>query len=187
MPKVIRDNELFDATVQVFAERGFAAATTREIARRAGVNEVTLFRRFGNKAALITAALADQLARSPFARLEVTGDLEADLLALVQAYADTAQAYGGAVLTLLSDVPRYPELRDAMGVLLPNLRRASEVIAAHQSRGELRPGDPFALLVILIAPLMATGLWARTGVAAPVAPIDPHAVVTAFLDGHRKG
>lgn len=39
---------LFQAALELLAERGYRGATTREIARRAGVSEVTLFRRFGS-------------------------------------------------------------------------------------------------------------------------------------------
>ena len=39
--------------MRVFAEAGFRGATTRRIAEAAGVNEVTLFRQFKSKAALI--------------------------------------------------------------------------------------------------------------------------------------
>ena len=40
--------------MRVFAESGFRGATTRRIAEEAGVNEVTLFRQFKSKTALIT-------------------------------------------------------------------------------------------------------------------------------------
>ncbi len=186
MPKVIDVEVLFEATINVFAENGYQSATTQEIARRAGINEVTLFRRYGSKAGLITAALAHQLAQAPFAHLAVTDDVEADLAALVQAYAETFRSYGGAVLTLLTEAPRHPELREAMTTLLPNLRNAAQVIAAHQARGRIKPGDPLQLVMLLIAPLLASGLWSRTGAPVPAADLDPKAVVGAFLDGHRR-
>ena len=47
--------------MRVFAESGFRGATTRKIAEAAGVNEVTLFRQFKSKAALITE-VAEQYA-----------------------------------------------------------------------------------------------------------------------------
>ncbi len=49
--------QLLDAAVRVYAEGGFRGATTRRIAEEAGVNEVTLFRLFGSKAALIDEAI----------------------------------------------------------------------------------------------------------------------------------
>lgn len=45
------------ATRQVYAEAGFRGTTTRRIAQVAGVNEITLFRQFGTKEALVKAAL----------------------------------------------------------------------------------------------------------------------------------
>lgn len=54
---------LLRSTVKLFAEGGPKAASTRRIAREAGVNEVTLFRHFGKKEELIASALkwfADQ-------------------------------------------------------------------------------------------------------------------------------
>jgi outer membrane protein len=49
--------QLLDAAVRVYSDVGFRGATTRRIAEEAGVNEVTLFRLFGSKAALIEAAV----------------------------------------------------------------------------------------------------------------------------------
>lgn len=48
---------LLDAGKQVFAERGFDAATTREIAARAGVNEQLIQRYFSGKAGLLLAVV----------------------------------------------------------------------------------------------------------------------------------
>lgn len=50
-------NALLDAGKQVFAERGFDAATTREIAGRAGVNEQLIQRYFSGKAGLLLAVV----------------------------------------------------------------------------------------------------------------------------------
>jgi AcrR family transcriptional regulator len=49
-------DKLLDAAMRVFAESGFRGATTRRIAEAAGVNEVTLFRHFKSKSALISEA-----------------------------------------------------------------------------------------------------------------------------------
>jgi len=54
----IRDR-LMQAALRVFEEAGSRGATTRRIADVAGVNEVTLFRHFGSKAALLHEALRE--------------------------------------------------------------------------------------------------------------------------------
>ena len=47
------------ATREIFERNGTRGTTTREVAERAGVNEATLFRHFGSKAALIGAMRED--------------------------------------------------------------------------------------------------------------------------------
>lgn len=54
--KTISDEELLAVACEVFVERGFTAST-REIARRAGVSEALLFQRFTTKADLFFAAM----------------------------------------------------------------------------------------------------------------------------------
>ena len=58
----IRDR-ILDAAKRIYAQHGFRGATTRLIAIEAGVNEVTLFRTFGSKAALFEALMQGHVAR----------------------------------------------------------------------------------------------------------------------------
>ncbi|MEO5590687.1 MAG: helix-turn-helix domain-containing protein, partial [Gemmatimonadaceae bacterium] len=46
------------AAAQVFAQHGFRGSTTRRIADAAAVNEVTIFRYFGSKDALLHEAIS---------------------------------------------------------------------------------------------------------------------------------
>lgn len=56
MARNTRDR-ILAAAAQEFAEKGFGGTTTRSIAERAEVNEVTLFRQFGTKQDLLTAVI----------------------------------------------------------------------------------------------------------------------------------
>jgi AcrR family transcriptional regulator len=49
--------QLLESAAQLYAEAGYRGATTRRIADHAGVNEITLFRHFGSKDALIREAI----------------------------------------------------------------------------------------------------------------------------------
>ncbi len=51
--------DLVRAAMQVVSDKGYLGATTREIARVAGVTELTLFRHFGTKLKLFEAMLAN--------------------------------------------------------------------------------------------------------------------------------
>src|SRR3954466_11940641 len=60
----IRDR-ILEAAKRVYAKHGFRGATTRLIAIEADVNEVTLFRTFGSKAALFDSLMQSHVAQSP--------------------------------------------------------------------------------------------------------------------------
>ena len=53
-----RRDEVLDAAMIEFAERGFEGASTEDIARRAGISQPYLFRLFGTKKELFKASVA---------------------------------------------------------------------------------------------------------------------------------
>jgi AcrR family transcriptional regulator len=58
-PSAVVRGLLLDSARQLFAAKGYAGASTREIAEQAGVRETLIFRHFGNKAGLFRAAVVD--------------------------------------------------------------------------------------------------------------------------------
>jgi outer membrane protein len=76
---------LLDAAARVYADVGFRGATTRRIADEAGVNEVTLFRLFGSKAALIEEAIR---AHSAFGNIGALPDVPKDPTAELTEWAE---------------------------------------------------------------------------------------------------
>lgn len=185
MPKVIHIDSLFRATVHLFGERGYDATTMQEIARQAGINEATLYRRFGSKPKLISEALRHCLANSPFADLHASDDTTADLVAIVTAYEQTFQAFGGAVMTLMLEMTRNEELQAASAALMPNFLNAAKIIAFHQESGSLREGNPAQVLSVLIAPMMVSGMMARSQVAMGIPEFSAEQIVDGFIKGYQ--
>src|SRR5215472_652271 len=52
-----RREQILQAAITVFADEGYAAASTEEIARRAGISQPYLFRLFGTKRDLVLASI----------------------------------------------------------------------------------------------------------------------------------
>src|ERR1700743_224490 len=79
---------ILPATREIFERTGTRGTTTREVAERAGVNEATLFRHFGSKAALIGAMREDACGVEAF-RNVLTGldgsDIVADIRTMAHA------------------------------------------------------------------------------------------------------
>jgi AcrR family transcriptional regulator len=63
-PKVVEDRreQIIDAAMRVFAQKGFARATNRDVAREAGITTGLIYYYFESKEALLKAALEE---RSP--------------------------------------------------------------------------------------------------------------------------
>jgi AcrR family transcriptional regulator len=111
----IRD-KLLDCAVRLYAEAGFRGATTRRIAQEAGVNEITLFRHFGSKTALIQAAL--ERARGNGAHLplpEEPGDPRAELLAWARAHLASMRERRTLMRTCMAEVAEHPEIIPSEG------------------------------------------------------------------------
>src|SRR5437763_12904260 len=73
---------ILQATARVYAQHGFRGATTRLIAIEAGVNEVSLFRTFGSKAALFEAMMQSHASSLPVPELpDMPGDAHTEITA----------------------------------------------------------------------------------------------------------
>ena len=186
MPKTVDVNRIHQSALQVFVERGYEAATTKEIAERAGVNEATLYRRFNTKAELIRTALAQELSNSPFGHLKGSDDARADIAMIVKAYIETYEVFGAVVMALLSEAARHPEIQSATSAMLPNLQNAAQIIARHQAAGKITPGNPVLKLITLIAPIAMRGMIPSSvqGLVGDLGEIDPEHLATDFLNGH---
>jgi len=79
-PAMDNRQRILQAAERVYAQHGFRGATTRLIAIEAGVNEVTLFRTFGSKAALFEAMMQFHAAATPLPALpELPVDPQAEI------------------------------------------------------------------------------------------------------------
>ncbi|KXG44513.1 TetR/AcrR family transcriptional regulator [Tepidibacillus infernus] len=64
MTKEEREEQIIQAAKEVFIERGYMGATTLELAKRANISEVTLFRYFPSKSELFLATISPIMAKS---------------------------------------------------------------------------------------------------------------------------
>lgn len=183
MPKAIDENRVFEASVELFVRHGYTGTKTKDIAQAAGVNEATLFRRYGSKVALLGKAIDHQWRDVPLAGLSASEDLEADLIIIVEAYLETNRLRGAIVPALLVELARSADLRAALGTALRNIGGLTAILQHHQAAGRLRPEEPMVTLTALIGPLMVHEMFRRAGVVANAAPFESRGYVECFLEG----
>ena len=134
--------QILEAAATLFAERGFKSTTTRAIADAAGVNEVTIFRRFGSKKGVLEAlarSWAESMAGYAVGHLPDPADTRATLEALARLEVAQARHYGAAAMRLALDAKAVPEVAKVMeGGPADNFSGLVEYLRERQDAGDLR-------------------------------------------------
>jgi AcrR family transcriptional regulator len=137
----------------LFAERGFAATTTADIARGAGVSEGIVFHHFGSKGELLVAVAADYgrgLAEAMFAAAPPPGEPPSAEAMLRAAFAYVREH--GALARLLKLTPDPSEKHDARQASRTQIVSAlARGLAAWSAAGRVRPLDPQVTAELLFA------------------------------------
>ncbi len=143
--KTVTDEQLIAAAQDVILEQG-PGASTLEIARRAGISEALLFKRFGSKEGLVTRAMCHQAPTAPWPcrldELRGRGDVRENLTALAT---EMLAFYRGlAPMMMMSWSARVDTFR-ALGADAPPIRALKTLtnfFDAEMRAGRLRRRDP---------------------------------------------
>lgn len=179
--KTARPSEIVAAALEVFAEKGFAAARLDDIAARAGVSKGALYLYYDSKETLFLAvarsAVAPNLKVIQAAAEAFEGPV-AELIPMVLARA--AATIGGderlpaVVRMVIGESRTFPALAriwhdDVVG---PVIGAITTLIARAQARGEIAPGDPQLHAFSLMGPLLLGALFGEVFAEAGEAPVD---------------
>ena len=118
-PPVDARARLLEAAARLYARGGESGATTRLISEEAGVNEVTLFRLFGTKTALLDEAVRRQAAElEPIALPEHPSDPANELTAWCAAELARLGTASNMFRMCFAEAPDKPDrLRDTSGAI----------------------------------------------------------------------
>jgi AcrR family transcriptional regulator len=190
-----RPREICAAALEVFSEKGFAAAKLDEIARRAGVSKGTLYLYFKDKEQLVRAVVRDTVSPNidhlrhaimatslPFAQIVPL------FLTRLSSVAAT-MPLGSVVKMVIGESGNFPQLArvwqeqvvsKALGILV-------ELIEKAQQKGEVRPGDPRFHAFTLMGPMLMGLMYREVLQPAGGAPIDIEALARQHSDTVLKG
>ena len=183
MARAISDHQILEAALAVIVKQGYAGATTREIAATAGINEVTLFRRFGSKQKLLTAVVEQEAENFIAAGIEYSGDVTADLLRVVRFYQNIVQHRGRVIAMMMTELPRHPELGEIMQTPMQIVGRVIAILARYQQEGKLVAEPPFQAFLALVGPLFLEGVLGAVGPNLLMTQLDPVELVDHYLQG----
>jgi len=145
------EQAIIEATLDLFAERGFEGVCVEAVATRAGVGKATIYRRWPNKEELLLAAFGSL--KSPFPEPKGVSVRE-DLLAMVEVMcadkADPRKSRRYALL--LGDGDKYPRLmaRYKETIVQPRRDAMRAVIRRGVETGELRPDTDVEIAMLTL-------------------------------------
>ncbi len=189
--KSARPDEIRDAALELFVERGFAATRMDDVAARAGVSKGTVYLYFETKEALLRSVVED-LVEPALARAESRaashGGSSAELLReLIRMWWHTVSGsrLSGLPKLMVSEARNFPELARYFAEHVVRRTRAlfEGVIRRGVERGEFSPRlDVEAGARLAMAPLVYASIWQHSLACCGDEDFDPERFVTAHLE-----
>ena len=193
--KEARPSEIVAAALDVFVERGFAAARLEEVARRAGITKGTLYLYFDSKAALFKAVVRETIVAA-LTRASETVDRHTGSAAelFAQLLRETWEVMGSARLSglpklVLSEARNFPEVAQFWyeEVVRPGHDLFGRVLRRGIERGEFRRVDVRLAVRLALAPLLHALVWQHSLQYCVAEPFDVERYVDAHIDTFLHG
>jgi TetR/AcrR family transcriptional regulator len=160
--KEARPQELLDAALELFVEKGFAATRSEEVAARAGVAKGTLYLYFPSKEDLLKAVVRENLSALIAEGATIAGKFEGSthelLVLLMQTWWERVgnTPASGIFKIILTEMGNFPDFARfyVQEVIEPSHDLFTSVLQRGIDSGELRPINVFEAVHVLIFPML---------------------------------
>ncbi len=189
--KEARPQELLDAALALFVEKGFAATRIEEVAERAGVSKGTLYLYYRSKEELLKAVVREELSlrieEATAAVKQYTGSV-ANLLTTMlpdwwlRVYDSPA---AGVLKLFVTEVRSFPDIAEyyVREVIAPNQTLVGDLVQRGIDAGEFRPVDVDSVVHSLVLPMVMLCVHKHSlgACAALPAEIDPQVFIRQHM------
>lgn len=193
--KHARPQEILDAALLVFAEKGFAAARVEDIAKQAGVTKGTIYLYFPSKEVVFKSLVRESIGTTLDTVIEnakaYTGpsaDIVRMALSRIALFLTNSDL---AVLPkiILSETGQFPELARfyRAEIIDKGIGFLSGVIERGIERGEFRTVPPQQAARLCIAPALLCAIWRSTFAKFDSEPYDYKALIDTHIDVLLRG
>lgn len=193
--KKARPQEILDAALAAFAEKGFSATRVEDIAARAGVSKGTVYLYFESKQDMFRALVREGMAANLHSVSAMVAQHDGPSADLLRLFLTTIV---GAILTSpLSAVPKiiisesgnFPEIAEfyRREVISVGLGLLAQIIERGIARREFRPVATEHAAKLCIAPAVLSAIWKSCFAQFDPAPFDTQAFISLHLDVFLSG
>lgn len=159
-----KQSRIVRAAIEMFAEKGYAASSTSEIAQRAGVAEGTIFRHYKTKKDLLLAIATPALGRliAPFVIREFRDVLKNQyesydqfLRALIENRIAFVRQYRSLIKIIIQELPFHPDLQAMFrtAVLPQVVARVEPILNKFKAEGKLLDLPNLTILRLTVSAL----------------------------------
>lgn len=160
-----KQKKIIVAAIESFSEKGYAATSTNEIAKKAGVAEGTIFRHYKTKKELLMSIVAPLMAKmiGPFVVNDFNKVLDREydrvedfLRATIENRRAVLIKLLPVVKIMLQEIPFQPELREQFleQIAKKIFDRVSGIIKSYQEKGQLIEMPPESLARLAITNIL---------------------------------
>ena len=195
--KEARPQELLDAALALFVEKGFAATRSEEVAQRAGVSKGTLYLYYPSKEELLKEVIRHNLSALIAEGLEmVDNDTGSSADLLVEVLTTWWNRFGntpasGIHKIMIAEVQNFPDIADFYDreVIVPADLLLSRIVQRGIDAGEFRAVPLKEMTIVLFAPLLFMCLHKHSLGACGVngLAVDAERVIRTHLDIVLRG
>ncbi len=160
-----KQKKIIVAAIESFSEKGYAATSTNEIAKKAGVAEGTIFRHYKTKKELLLSITAPMMTKmiAPFVIMDINKVLENEyehledfLRAMVKNRMEFVEKNLPLIKILLQEIPFHPDLRVQF---IENIgkkvyARFFELVKYYQDKGEITDMEPTSIVRLVASSLI---------------------------------
>jgi len=157
-----KQKKIIAAAIEIFAEKGYAATSTNEIAKKAGVAEGTIFRHYKTKKDLLLSIVAPMMARmlAPFVIKDINkvldhnyDSLEDFLKAMVKNRAAFLEKNMPLFRILIQELPFHKELQEQFmeHIVTKIYVRMERIVEHYQDKGEILDMPPKSVIRLFIS------------------------------------
>jgi AcrR family transcriptional regulator len=181
---------ILEAAFKVSVDFGVSGVTTKAIAKAAGVNEVTLFRHFGTKEKLLSAAI-DQFggpALAPAMESHFTGEYRRDLINFGTDLLNILHERREVLLMLLCESVRDEKIREIMARNPREIRKMlARYFKSQIDKGTIKEQHPEAMAQAFLGMFFAYAVILDSMEEAIDPLISNIEIVTQFVDIFIEG
>ena len=168
--KDARPEEILDAALSLFTEKGFAATRMTDVAKLAGISKGTLYLYFESKEAIFHAVIQEMITPK-IARIEQLVEqhkgpsIELLRLLIMSWWTEVAKTKLSAIPKLMvSECGNFPELGEFFVDTVVKRARAvfARVIRQGVEQNEFVRQDPETLARLVMAPIVQGAIWAHS-------------------------